>query len=37
MGWWAMLVTENENWDEQARAIFAAHPGHRVVIVDAHI
>lgn len=37
MGWWAMLLTENENWDEAARALLASYPGHRVVIVDAHI
>lgn len=37
MGWWAILLTENEDWDEQARAIFACHPDCRVVIVDAHI
>ena len=37
MGWWAMLLTENENWEQEARALLASYPGHRVVIVDAHI
>jgi hypothetical protein len=37
MGWWGMLLTENEHWDEQAKALFAQYPGHRIVIVDAHI
>lgn len=37
MGWWAVLLTENENWEQDARAIFARYPGCRVVIVDAHI
>jgi hypothetical protein len=37
MGWWASLLTENEHWDEEAKAIFARYPGHQVVIVDAHI
>lgn len=37
MGWWAILMTENENWDEQARHIFAQYLSHRVLIVDAHI
>ena len=37
MGWWAILLTENENWDDQARAIFECHSDCRVVIVDAHI
>lgn len=37
MGWWAILLTENENWDSDARAILALYSGHRLVIVDAHI
>jgi hypothetical protein len=37
MGWWAILITENDNWDSEAREILARYPGHRVVIVDAHI
>jgi hypothetical protein len=37
MGWWANLLTENDNWDSDAKAILARYPGHRVVIVDAHI
>ncbi|TWT44942.1 hypothetical protein RAS1_13620 [Phycisphaerae bacterium RAS1] len=37
MGWWGTLLTENENWDEQARCIFAGFPDERVVVVDAHI
>jgi DNA-binding transcriptional MerR regulator len=37
MGWWAVLITENEDWVAGARAILASYPGHRVVIVDAHI
>jgi hypothetical protein len=37
MGWWAILITENEDWDSDAKAILARYPGHRLVIVDAHI
>jgi hypothetical protein len=37
MGWWAILVTENEGWDDEAREILRRFPGHHVVIVDAHI
>jgi DNA-binding transcriptional MerR regulator len=37
MGWWANLLTENETWDSDAKAILACYPGHHVVIVDAHI
>ena len=37
IGWFAALLTENENWDADAKAILARYPGHRFVIVDAHI
>lgn len=37
MGWWAILATENEDWDAEAIQLFAQFPAHRVVIVDAHI
>ncbi len=37
MGWWAILLTENENWDEHTQAILARHPDCRVVLLDAHI
>lgn len=37
MGWWAVLATENEDWDAEAIQLFAQYPAHRVVFVDAHI
>jgi DNA-binding transcriptional MerR regulator len=37
MGWWAVLITENDKWDDEAKSILARYPRHRVVIVDAHI
>jgi hypothetical protein len=37
MGWFANLITENEYWDSDGKAILARYPSHRVVIVDAHI
>lgn len=37
MGWWAMLLTDNERWDAQAREILARYPDDHFVIVDAHI
>ncbi|MBX6315530.1 MAG: hypothetical protein IRY99_21850 [Isosphaeraceae bacterium] len=37
LGWWAILVTENEDWDAQAREILAAYTGHFLLILDAHI
>jgi hypothetical protein len=37
MGWWAVLITENEDWDAQAKEILSRYPGHHVLILDAHI
>jgi hypothetical protein len=37
MGWWGMMLTEDEHWDSAVKQLFASYPGHRVVIVDAHI
>jgi hypothetical protein len=37
LGWWGILITENENWEAQVREILAAYPGYDLVIVDAHI
>jgi hypothetical protein len=37
MGWWANLLTENDNWDSDAKAILARYPDHRLIILDAHI
>jgi hypothetical protein len=37
MGWFAILVTENQNWDLEAKELLARYPGYRVVILDAHI
>jgi hypothetical protein len=37
MGWFGILRTENDGWEEQAKALYAKYPGHSVVIVDAHI
>ena len=37
MGWWATLITENENWDTDARQLLATYPGHQFLILDAHI
>jgi hypothetical protein len=37
MGWWAILITENEDWDAQAGEILASYPGHQLLILDAHI
>lgn len=37
MGWWAILITENEDWETDATAILTRFPNHHIVIVDAHI
>ena len=37
MGWWAILATENEDWDHEALRLFARYPDHQIVLVDAHI
>ena len=37
MGWWAILATENENWDAEALRLFGNYPGYQVALVDAHI
>lgn len=37
LGWFALLITENEEWDDEAQFYFESHPGHFVVILDAHI
>ena len=37
MGWWAILITEYEDWDAQAKEILSGHSGHRLIILDAHI
>lgn len=37
MGWWAILITEDEGWDARAKEILAGYPGHQLLILDAHI
>jgi hypothetical protein len=37
LGWWAILITEDENWEDQAKEILASYPGHQLLILDAHI
>lgn len=37
MGWWAVLITENDDWNSEAKQILARYPRHNLVIVDAHI
>jgi hypothetical protein len=37
MGWWGIMITENEGWDAQTREILTGYPGHHLLILDAHI
>jgi hypothetical protein len=37
MGWWGIMLTENEGWEAEARAILAQYPDCHVLILDAHI
>jgi hypothetical protein len=37
VGWWGALLTETDDWDQQARDILSRYPDQRVVILDAHI
>lgn len=37
LGWWGILITENEDWDAKAKEILSRYPGHHVLILDAHI
>lgn len=37
MGWWAVLITENESWESDATELLTQYPNHNIVIVDAHI
>ena len=31
------MITDNEDWDAQARELLSSYPGHHVVLLDAHI
>ena len=37
MWWFGIMLTESDGWDVEAKAILAKYPGHRIVILDAHI
>ena len=37
MGWWAIMITEDEDWDAHAREILCAYPDCQLLILDAHI
>jgi hypothetical protein len=37
MGWWGTLITENDGWESEAKALLARYPDCNVLILDAHI
>ncbi len=37
MGWWGIMVTENDNYQSEARLLLGQFLGHHIVILDAHI
>ena len=37
MGWWGIMLTENEDYQSEARVLLSQYPGHHIIILDAHI
>jgi hypothetical protein len=37
MGWWGIMLTENDGWESEAKAILTQYPECYVLILDAHI
>ncbi len=37
MGWWGIMVTENDNYHSEAMHLLGQFPGHHLIILDAHI
>lgn len=37
MGWWGIMLSENEDYQSEVRLLLAQFPNHHIVILDAHI
>ena len=37
MGWWGIMLTENDGWESESRSLLGQFPGHHIIILDAHI
>lgn len=37
MGWFGILLTENDDWDAEALNLLTQYPKHQIIIIDAHI
>lgn len=37
MGWWGIMLTENDDYQSEARLLLGQYPGHHIIILDAHI
>lgn len=37
MGWFGVMLTENESWEPDQKSLLSRYPGHHIVLLDAHI
>ena len=37
MGWWGIMLTENDRYQSEAKLLLSQYPGHHIIILDAHI
>ncbi len=37
MGWWGIMLTENDDYLSEARLLLGQYPGHHIVVLDVHI
>lgn len=37
MGWWGVMLTENDGWESDAKSLLGQFPDHGIIILDAHI
>ncbi len=37
MGWWGIMLTENDDYLSEAKLLLSQYPGHHIIILDAHI
>ena len=37
MGWWGIMLTENDGYQSEARLLLGQFPGDHIIILDAHI
>ncbi len=37
MGWWGIMLTENDDYLSEAKLLLSKYSGHHIIILDAHI